>query len=319
MQALLSLSSALRGMCSGLYINGRLLNRYGGFNEVAVQVLLGRLRVCRRRGIGDVVAMVGDFPILSGVGGHEADCLIDHKCSDQVSCNAAMPEHPRFIIDVSLWRRHTKGELSSLMVQLMQTIREVRRYLWDGNITISGADPEFISLFKATAGNMRTMVKFTGSIPVDYLKSAIMLDPYGEVELTETMVKATETFIIGGISDSEVVRRGETYELYRLIKLGEYGVPRVRITLRGVLTGVPERINKIVSILLMVRFSGYSIDDAIIVNQSKADKLVRLNRELNLTKPTSPSDVYELLTWLGLTPWDSKVQALLRRIKLPSP
>jgi len=132
------------------------------------------------------------------------------------------------------------------------------------------------------------------------------------------MVKATETFIIGGISDSEVVRRGETYELYRLIKLGEYGVPRVRITLRGVLTGVPERINKIVSILLMVRFSGYSIDDAIIANQSKADKLVRLNRELNITKPTSPSGIYELLTWLGLTPWDSKVQAMLRRVKLPS-
>jgi Uncharacterized conserved protein len=107
--------------------------------------------------------------------------------------------------------------------------------------------------------------------------------------------------------------------LYRLIKLGEYNVPRVRITLRGVLTGVPERINKVVSILLMIRFSGYGINDAIIVNQSKADKLVRLNRELNLTKPTSPSDVYELLTWLGLTPWDSKVQALLRRIKLPSP
>lgn len=316
MLALAALASSLKGTCRRLCIGSRLLSRYGGFNEVAVQVMLGRLKVCRGSRLGEPLLDINGFTILSGVGNDECDCFISGDCGDPVGLSITMPKYPQFIIDVSLWRRHTEGELRSLMTQLIQTIREVRRYLWDGNLTISGVDPGFLSILKSALGDMRTRVNLMEVIPSEYLKSAIMLDPYGDIELTEAIVKSTNVFIIGGISDSEVIRRGETYELYRYLELDKYGVPRVKVTLRGVLTGVPERINKIVSILLMVKFSGYNIDDAVIANQSKADKITRLYRELNIMRELNWGSIYDLLIWLGLTPWDSKVASILKRIRV---
>ncbi len=324
MYALATLIQSLRGACNGVYIGGRLLNRYGGFNEVAVQVLLGRLRVCRGSKSGSILIIIDDLPILSNVGGtinsiNNVDCFIDYKCGEVINHNAVMPEYPQFIIDVSLWRRHTEGELRSLMIQLTQSLKEVRRYLWDGNLTITGVDDEFMGLFHKFTGNINTSMKFLRNIPFNYLKSAIMLDPYGDIELTEEIIKSTNVFIIGGISDSEVIRKGETFELYKSLRLSEFNIPRVRLTLRGVLTGVPERINKLVSILLMVKYSGYNLEDAIIANQSKADKINRLNRELSLLRVTDPSTLSKLVTWLGLTPWDNKVISILKRRGLNFP
>ncbi|WP_156769884.1 hypothetical protein [Caldivirga maquilingensis] len=294
-------------------MNGRLLNRYGGFNEVAVQVLLGRLKVCRGSRRGLALVNTDDSPVLSDLGGSDVNCFIDYRCSEVIMHNAVMPEYPQFVIDVSHWRRHTEGELRSLIIQLIQALREVRRYLWDGNLTVTGIDSDFMELLRKFTGNINTAVRFLGSIPPSYLKSAVMLDPYGDVELTEGVIKSINVFIIGGISDSEVIRKGETLELYRDLGLSEFNIPRVRLTLRGVLTGVPERINKLVSILLMVKCSGYNLEDAIIANQSKADKINRLNRELSMLRIIDSNTVSNLLTWLGLTPWDNKVASVLRR------
>ncbi len=313
MYALTALMRSLRGICNSIYVSSRLLSRYGGFNEVAVQVLLGKLNVCKGFRRGEVLVSIDDLPILSLLGTYETDCFIDYKCSEVIKHNAVMPEYPQFIIDVSFWRRHTENELRSLIIQLMQTLRELRRYLWDGNLTIAGVDDEFMNLLRKFTGNINTAARFLGSIPSNYLKSAVMLDPYGDVELTEDIIKSTDAFIIGGISDSEVIRKGETYELYKSLGLSELNVPRVKLTLRGVLTGVPERINKLVSILLMVKFSNYNLEDAVISNQSKADKINRLHRELSTLRAVDLNTLDNLLIWLGLTPWDNKVASVLRR------
>ena len=316
MYALTVLMRSLRGVCSGVYVSGRLLNRYGSFNEVAVQVLLGRLKVCRGSRRGLVLVIIDDLPVLSDLGAGDVNCFIDYRCDEVIMHNATMPEYPQFVIDVSHWRRHTEGELRSLIIQLTQALREVRRYLWDGNLTITGIDHDFMELFRKFTGNINTSVRFLGSIPPSYLKSAVMLDPYGDVELTEGIIRSINVFIIGGISDSEVIRKGETFELYKGLGLSEFNIPRVKLTLRGVLTGVPERINKIVSILLMVKYSEYNLEDAIIANQSKADKINRLNRELSMLRIINSNTLGSLLTWLGLTPWDSKVASVLRRYGL---
>ena len=313
MYALTVLMRSLRGACNSVYVSGGLVNRYGGLNEVAVQVLLGRLKVCKGSRRGLALVIIDDLPILSDSGTDDADCFIDHKCRESITCNVTMPEYPQFVIDVSLWRRHTKGELRSLIIQLMQSLRELRRYLWDGNLTVTGIDYDFMNILHKFTGNINTTARFLRNIPPSYLKPAVMLDPYGDVELTEDIIRSINVFIIGGISDSEVIRKGETFELYKSLGLHEFNIPRVKLTLRGVLTGVPERINKLISIILMVKYSNYTLEDAVIANQSKADKINRLNRELSILKNIDSSTLVNLLTWLGLTPWDSKVMSVLRR------
>lgn len=306
------LAELASGKCSGIYVGEGLLNRYGGLNEVVVQVALGRLVLCSGSFKGSEIASFGGVLFTVGEGDVESDCAIVPRrlCEKPIPLTINLPEVPRIIIDVSFWRRHTKGELESLITQIVQGVREVRRYLWDGNLVLSGVDDEFKAVLSKGLGSMLTSIKVYGVIPPEYLKNAVMLDPYGDFELTESIVRSTDTFILGGISDSEIARKGETSNLYRWLGLDKYAVPRVRISLRGVLTGVPERINKIVSIILMVRYSGYTVEDAVIANQSKADKIARLHRELQVP---SHRDVQEILAWLGLTPWDPKVIGVLRK------
>lgn len=88
-----------------------------------------------------------------------------------------------------------------------------------------------------------------------------MLDPEGDCVLSEELVRVMDMFIVGGIVDKERRVKGETARLYRLLRLN---VPRCRIELRGSIIGVPDRINKVIEIILMTLFETGSIEEAII-------------------------------------------------------
>ncbi|WP_243679061.1 hypothetical protein [Vulcanisaeta distributa] len=102
-----------------------------------------------------------------------------------------------------------------------------------------------------------------------------MLDPEGDCVLNEELIKEVHTFIIGGgIVDKERRVKGETARLYRLLGLN---VPRCRIELRGgSIIGVPDRINKVIEVILMTLFETGNIEEAIIKAMSKRDRVNRL-------------------------------------------
>ncbi|WP_243680883.1 hypothetical protein [Vulcanisaeta souniana] len=57
-------------------------------------------------------------------------------------------------------------------------------------------------------------------------------------------------------------------------------MPRCRIELRGSIIGVPDRINKVIEIVLMTIFETGSIENAVVMAMSKKDRVNRLLYEL---------------------------------------
>jgi Uncharacterized conserved protein len=100
----------------------------------------------------------------------------------------------------------------------------------------------------------------------------IVLDPYGDVDANEEIIRNSDVFIIGGIVDKG---RRLKYATTELAKMRGYDYPRVRIKLRGSVVGVPDEINKIAEIVLKVK-EGESLEEAVISTMSKADKVARI-------------------------------------------
>ena len=299
---------ALMSLCEAVYIPHSLILRYGGVNEVAVQVALGNLKLCRGEAYGELAYMAKP-PIVTLRGPVKANCIVSKRCGEALEFSINIPRKPLIVIDVSMWSMHTRSELNSLISQIIESIREVRRYLWDGALALTGVDEGFMGIFKRALGGMKTAVGIFKSIRDVALGNAVVLDPYGDVEADEPLIRGAGAFIIGGIVDSEVAKPRATAELASRLGLN---LPRVRLTFKGSLTGVPDRINKIVSIILMVRFSGYSLEDAILANQSRADKYSALNRLANMCRACDYAKLAELAYSLGL-PGDEKTMAVVRR------
>ena len=93
---------------------------------------------------------------------------------------------------------------------------------------------------------------------MNYRRIAI-LDPYANSILTDNDVIDYEVFILGGIVDRESPIHGATSYIASRIPIAE----GKRIEFEGSIIGVPFTLNKIVEILLLVRYYGFNIDQAI--------------------------------------------------------
>ncbi len=105
----------------------------------------------------------------------------------------------------------------------------------------------------------------------------VVLDPYGDEDATEGLIRSVDTFVLGGIVDDS----GWRYATRELADKVGYNLKRVRISLRGSRVGVPDRLNKIMSIILRVK-EGESLEESIIGEQSNADKFTRLLRDTTM-------------------------------------
>jgi len=180
------------------------------------------------------------------------------------------PEYPLFIVDLTMWDRHSDKEKRKLVNQLGSVISLLRDHLWDYNLSLNHANDEFRRTFSTIFFNK---VRFD----VDPSKNSIVLDPYGDVQANEEMLRSVDCFIIGGIVDDS----GWRYATKELSERVGYSFKRARITLRGSRVGVPDRLNKVISIILRVR-EGQSLEEAILAEQSNADKFLRLLRDTTL-------------------------------------
>ncbi|MEL9989983.1 MAG: tRNA (adenine(9)-N1)-methyltransferase Trm10 [Thermoproteus sp.] len=246
---------------------------------VAVGILVGRYSICEAQCGGSSLGVWGGVELLSGIGDASCRWALARSCGRPIPIDFSPPEAPRIVVDLSLWGEHTEGEKHELVEQIVATLGVVRNFLWDGNLWITNAPDEFVSLLERHARGMVHKMKIVGGTPP--FEAPVVLDPEGPCLFTEEMALAHSDFIIGGIVDKEHVVKSGTRRIAERIGVDK----RCRIELRGSVVGVPDRINKIAEIILAVRFAGVSLEEAIINAQARRDKIYRLMRELQKMGP----------------------------------
>ena len=288
---------------------------------IAINLLLSKYVLCLGGHGNHEVFRTDGVEILtsSGSGKSSCDAHLTKPGNCQVSLELLMnlPRKPRFVIDLSLWKDHTDSERNELIEQVLASINTVRRYLWDSNLELTSVTEEFLELFSRFARGFRHGVIIKRDKPV-VQGGAIMLDPEGDCVLNEELIKRADTFIIGGIVDKERRVKGETTRLYRLLGLN---VPRCRIELRGSIIGVPDRINKVIEVILMTLFETGNVEEAIIRAMSKRDRVNRLFYEFQRaayrlrregsTELVIPRSMISRINWVNAS--DKELELVIRK------
>lgn len=230
--------------------------------RLVVDILVKDLKLFKTEKYGRELSEEFGIKILTSKGQEKVNYEITTQ-GEKIEIN--YPKYPVFIIDLSLWDRHTEKEKKKLLLQLDFSLDVIRNYLWDYNLVINNP-PKDVRLFEAI-----NKVRYN----VTPTENVVVLNPYGDIEANEELIRRTKYFIIGGIVDRSGWRNATT-ELSEIA--GYSSFPQVKITLRGSTVGVPDRINKIIEIILRV-LSGEKLEEAILNTQSNADKFVRLLME----------------------------------------
>ncbi|ARM76050.1 tRNA (adenine(9)-N1)-methyltransferase Trm10 [Acidianus manzaensis] len=243
----------------------RKLKKKPFLQRLAVNILLNDLKLIEKENYGKEISDELNIKLYSGKGNYRTKYEISNL-GEEITLD--YPKYPVFIIDLSLWNRHLDEDKNKLLIQLGCSLNTIRNYLWDYNLVINNF-PEKGSLF-----NFKNKIRYNVEPSSE---NTIVLNPYGEIEANEDLIRKTKYFIIGGIVDRSGWKNATT-ELSRIAKYDSF--PQVKITLRGSVIGVPDRINKIIEIILKV-ISGKKLEDAILETQSNADKFSRLIMEAN--------------------------------------
>jgi len=164
----------------------------------------------------------------------------------------------KFLIDNSLYNLlPNKGKIS-LRIQISQSLKVIREYLFDNSLVLIG-DIDYSFLGKNLVNIYKKQEDF------DFYKyKAIILDPYGDEILNDKDLEKYDLFILGGIVDIDLNWQYATQYLFRNIDL-----PYKRIELYGSIKNVPDRINILIKILLDSIYLNIPLEKSIIINSPK--------------------------------------------------
>jgi len=199
----------------------------------------------------------------------------------------------KFLVDLSLYKLHSKAGKKSLEIQVAHALKEIREFLYDRNLILIG-DLDFSFLGK----NEVKIYKKREDFPFEKFKPVI-LDPYAEDTLTEKDLKKYDLFLIGGIVDVGQKWIGATSYLFR-----DLDFDKKKIVLGDSITGVPDRINILIKILLECIYLSIPLEIAIVKNQTKKDILERLNYEIRKLKSNNTikeEDLDKILKYVNTT------------------
>jgi len=186
------------------------------------------------------------------------------------------PAKPHFVVDFRFWNEHSRFGQTNLIRQTSVTASTLRRYLSDRHLTIVNAPSEarrrFGKAFPTFEGGFRDWEELLSELGEDRV---VLLDPNADEELTERDLERYDVFVLGGIVDNNM--QGWTEKLAPGIPAD---VVRRKITLRGRVEGVPDRINSLVEALCRVIVEGESLREAVLSVQSPRFARRRLRIEL---------------------------------------
>ena len=191
-----------------------------------------------------------------------------------------LPEWPYFIIDLSLWDRHTGKEKGKVCLQVSQSYGLLRDYFTGRELAVTWANKEFKSMFH---GPIERITTYTGPT-ADFLKEkdideVVLLDPWAEEVLSEKDFDV-KAFVIGGIVDTGGNKKKTTPKIGEELERAGIRVRRRKIVLKGDIVGVPDRINRILGIILKMLVEGKSMDEAVYEFQEPLHARWRLRKEL---------------------------------------
>ena len=300
-----------------------------GFQYLAVETLVREYSIAEEpmtgRKVYETTWKGSPKSIVYGRGDVRADAVVTRRpqpTSRSLPWRALLdflpqPPLPLFVVDLSLRFLHTPEELAKLRLQLAVSLSVIREYLWDAHLAITGADEETARWLSEVMGVHKASI--VNARPSEVLwgydaDKVIILRADASTPLKPDDVMTADAFLIGGIVD-KIPRPGLSRMLDSLVP---WGVPR-RIELRGSVIGVPERINRIVEILLKARYLyGGDIERSIITSMTKKDRVARAHREITKWMSDHGARDYvsrelydELRGWLPLT-YDEFLEAARR-------
>ncbi len=250
-------------------------NYLNPFQQILLEILIKDKRISFEKNEGYVYYSEENVSILKYKGSEISDASLSRE---GVFPDIELPEFPKFIIDLAFYEKHTEKAKKRLKKQLLYSLLTIRQYLWDRHLVLTSINDKIKEELNKRFGPNKVIYYYKNAL--EFLKEnkveyAIVLDPYAKEELTEKEIKEAQAFLIGGIVDLGYEWKGATEELYKGVN-AEFR----KITFYGDIRGVPDRINKIISIILKVRYLDRKIEEAIIEEQTRRDILQRLSVEL---------------------------------------
>lgn len=187
---------------------------------------------------------------------------------------------PYFVIDLMHWDKHTEKEKKKVALQASQSYGVIRDYLWGDRLALTWINEEFKKLANFPLDKITSYEGPTAEfIKKEGIDEVVLLDPWAEKDLSKEDF-STGAFIIGGIVDTGGTKKKTTPKIGEELERVGIKVKRRKISLKGDVIGVPDRINLILELLLKMVVEGKDMDKAILEVQSPLHAKWRLRKEL---------------------------------------
>ncbi|MEM1927783.1 MAG: hypothetical protein QXS85_03490 [Acidilobaceae archaeon] len=296
-----------------------------GFQRIALEILLNDAVICDEHVFGEVfkteTISSQEYRIVIPPGSTRADSTLTRRlrCSKRVLVSrdnleklVSINVKPLFVIELGASRRRnnlgSEGLLEGidLDVEIADALEYIRRHLWDENLVIASSSPTIVETLEKNVGYNRVVVTAKSSAEFLWGKgiervAVITRNAYKPLTSDELYSYDAYVFpILGG--DNDIKTRSLVESLVPWGKLR-------RIELRGSTVGVPEKLSRLLCILVRAfyDFDG-DIDKAVVSCMSSRDIRRRLLREIEsrakeslMGRYVSIEDYLDIASWLPVT------------------
>jgi len=245
------------------------------FNRVAYKLVKGELSFITPSSFGETIkpGTVLDeqcgVSLLGLLGEEIPDSGIIRKGKSVVDFSNINFRYPTIAVDFSLYEKLSEKEKKSLFNQIEISFGIVKDYFTPENFVLSSCKERA----KEDVGKF-----FHPFVPFQILEdiesdNVIVLDSYGDKEFTHEEVDADTVIVVGGIVDSGERMDGWTKRVLENAK-------HRRITYKGSIKLVPDRINDIIKIVCEYLTEEISLEKAVRRNFTRTSKLKWLRKAL---------------------------------------
>jgi tRNA (adenine9-N1/guanine9-N1)-methyltransferase len=236
-------------------------------NRTAYRVVKGKYGILRKEDIpeikpGKLIEKCKDVEFLGFKGNEIPDSALVRR-RGTVDLSYIEFKYPDVGIDLSFFRELLLSEKKSLAVQLELSYGIVKDYLTPENFFVFNVTPEarkFLEKF------FKPKVPFKLRESIEDYSNVIVLDPNAENEFNHEEVDEETLIVVGGIVDSSERLKGSTKRILR-------GFKHRKITYKGIVSIVPDRINEIVKIVLDYLTSPDELCEVVRRNLTRDSKL----------------------------------------------
>ena len=242
--------------------------RGDSFNRLSYKLVKGKAGVIRADDFGEaikpgrVVAECQGVKLLGFNGDVRPDAAIVRGIG-KVDFSKIEFSYPDFGVDLSLFEELMPSERKSLMVQLEIAYGVVKDFFTPENFSVFNVHPEarrFLESF------FSPNIPFNVEKDISRYSQVIVLDPNGDREFTHEEIDENTLIVVGGIVDSSHRLKGSTRKLLPFFK-------HRKITYKGIVSVVPDRINEIIRIVADYLTSPNDLHSAVKRNLTRDSKL----------------------------------------------